>query len=180
MAATSPAQPTRSVQRVVYRAFGVVRWLLEPSGVEQRRGKAVVEGPDMSAFVVELQNRPGELARLCDAMAGQGVNLVLCAIAHGDSGTIAFVVDDEATGRTVLDGAGIEYAERPALTVRMDNVPGAGAVTFLRLAKAGVNVELLLPIRISSEQFFAVICVDDVEAASEALGEQVIPAAGLS
>jgi hypothetical protein len=62
----------------------------------------------------------------------------------------------------------------------MDNVPGAGAVTFRKLAKAGVNVELLLPVRVSSEQFFAVLCVDDVEAANDALGDQVIPAAGLS
>jgi hypothetical protein len=134
----------------------------------------------MSAFTLELKNQPGELARLCDAMAGRGVNLVLCATSHGDSGTIAFIVDDEAAGRTVLDAAGIEYAERPALTVRMDNVPGAGAVTFRKLAKAGVNVELLLPVRVSSEQFFAVLCVDDVEAANDALGDQVIPAAGLS
>ena len=134
----------------------------------------------MSAFTVELKNQPGELARLCDAMAGRGVNLVLCATSHGESGTIAFIVDDEATGRMVLNAAGIEYAERPALTVRMDNVPGAGAVTFRKLAKAGVNVEMLLPVRISSEQFFAVLCVDDVEAANDALGEQVIPATGLS
>jgi hypothetical protein len=134
----------------------------------------------MSAFTVELKNQPGELARLCDAMAGRGVNLVLCATSHGDSGTIAFIVDDEATGRTVLDAAGIEYSERPALTVRMDNIPGAGAVTFRKLAKAGVNVELLLPVRISNEQFFAVLCVDDVEAANDALGEQVIPVADLS
>src|SRR4051812_31850263 len=116
----------------------------------------------MSAFTVEFKNQPGELARLCDAMAGRGVNLVLCATTRGDSGTIAFVLDDEATGRTVLDAAGIQYAEHPALTVRMDNVPGAGAVTFRKLANAGLNVELLLPIRISSEQFFAVLCVDDV------------------
>ena len=134
----------------------------------------------MSAFTLELKNQPGELARLCDAMAGRGVNLVLCATSHGDSGTIAFIVDDEAAGRTVLDAAGIEYAERPALTVRMDNVPCAGAVTFRKLARAGVNVELLLPVRVSSEQFFAVLCVDDVEAANDAVGDQVIPAAGLS
>ena len=145
-----------------------------------RRAKAVVKGLDMSAFTVELKNQSGELARLCDAMAGRGVNLVLCATSRGGSGTIGFVVDDEATGRTVLDAAGIEYAEHPALTVRMDNVPGAGAVTFRKLATAGVNVELPLPIRISSEQFFAVLCVDDVKATSDALGEQVIPATGLS
>lgn len=128
----------------------------------------------MSAFTVELRNQPGELARLCEAMAGRGVNLVLCATARGDSGAVAFVADDEAASRNALAGAGIEYVERPALTLRMDNVPGAGATAFRKLADAGVNLDLLLPIRISNEQFFAVICVDDVDAASRALGDQVV------
>jgi hypothetical protein len=128
----------------------------------------------MSAFTVELKNQPGELARLCGAMAARSVNIVLCAMAHGDGGTIAFIADDEAAARAALEGAGMEFTERPALTVRMDNVPGAGAATFRRLANADVNLDLLLPVRVSNEQFFAVICVDDVDAASRALGEQVI------
>jgi hypothetical protein len=74
----------------------------------------------------------------------------------------------------VLDGAGIGYLLRPAVTVRLENVPGAGAATFRKLADAGVNVELLLPVRISDEEFFAVICADDAAAAEGALGGQVI------
>jgi len=56
----------------------------------------------------------------------------------------------------------------------MANVPGAGAATFRKLANASVNMDLLLPIRISDEVFFAVICVDDVDAARTALGDQLI------
>jgi hypothetical protein len=128
----------------------------------------------MSAFTVELKNQPGELARLCEAMAGRSVNIVLCGTSHGDRGTIAFIADDEDGARTALEGAGIDFTERPALTVRMDNVPGAGAATFRKLANAGVNMDLLVPVRVSKEQFFAVICVDDIDAASSALGEQVV------
>jgi len=128
----------------------------------------------MSAFVVELQSRPGELARLCEAMAARKVNVLLCGMAHGDSGTVAFVADDEGAARTALDDADIAFTERPALTVRMENVPGAGAQTFRRLAETGVNLDLLLPVQVSKEEFFAVICVDDVEAARTALGEQLL------
>jgi hypothetical protein len=128
----------------------------------------------MSVFMVELKNQPGELARLCDAMAARGVNLILCATSHGDSGTVAFIADDEAAARTALEGAGIEFTERAALTVRMDNVAGAGAAAFRKLANAHVNMDLLLPVRVSNEQFFAVICVDDLDAASTALGDQVV------
>ncbi len=127
----------------------------------------------MSAFTVELKNQPGELARLCEAMAASGVNLILCATTHGDSGAVVFIADDEPSARTVLESAGIEYAMRPALTVRIENLPGAGAATFRTLGNAGINVDLLLPVRISDELFFAVICIDDVDKARSALGDLV-------
>jgi hypothetical protein len=128
----------------------------------------------VSAFMVELKNQPGSLAGLCEAMATRGVNLVLCGTTHGDAGTVAFIADDEPAARAALAGAGIEFTERPALSVRMQNRPGAGAATFRRLASASVNMDLLLPVRISDELFFAVICVDDVDAARRALGDQVV------
>jgi hypothetical protein len=128
----------------------------------------------MSAFTVELENQPGELARLCEAMASSGVNLLLCATTHGGGGVVAFIADDEASAQAVLDDAGIEYLMRPALTVRLQNLPGTGAATFRKLADAGVNVDLLLPVRISDELFFAVICADNMDAASAALGDQVV------
>ena len=129
----------------------------------------------MSVFTVDLANQPGELARLCEAMAGRGINLVLSAIARQDGGTVAFIADDEAGAREVLDGAGLRYAMRPALTIRMENQPGTGAATFRKLASAGVNADLLLPVRVSDALFFAVICVDDQDKARQALGAQVIP-----
>jgi hypothetical protein len=56
----------------------------------------------------------------------------------------------------------------------MENLPGAGAATFRKLADAGVNVELLLPDRITEAEFLAVICADDSAAAEAALTGQVI------
>ena len=128
----------------------------------------------MSAFTVQMGDRPGELARLCEAMAAHKVNIVLSAIAHGEQGSIAFVVDDERIARTALQDADIAFVERPALTVRMENVPGAGAASFRRLADAGVNLELLLPVQVSRDEFFAVVCVDDMAAARAALGSYVV------
>ena len=132
-------------------------------------------GRQMNVFTVDLANQPGELARLCEAMAGRGINLVLSAIAREDGGTVAFIADDEAGAQEVLDGAGLQYAMRPALTIRMENQPGTGAATFRKLANAGVNADLLLPVRVSDALFFAVICVDDQDKARQAPGAQVIP-----
>ena len=128
----------------------------------------------MSVFTVDLKNQPGELARLCEAIAGRGVNLILCATTRGEDGTAAFIADDEAGAETALTDAGIGYARRPALTIRMENQPGAGAATFRKLADAGVCADLLVPVRVSDDLFFAVICVDNPDKARRALGVQVI------
>ena len=128
----------------------------------------------MSAFAVSLEDQPGELARLCEAMADSGVNLLLCATTYSGSGVVAFIADDEASAQEVLETVGMEYLMRPALTVKLDNLPGAGAAAFRKLANAGVNVDLLLPVLISDELFFAVVCVDDEAAARAALGDRVV------
>ena len=113
-------------------------------------------------------------------MADSGINLVLCATTREAGGTVAFIADDETAAQTVLQDTGLQYAMRPALTIRMDNQPGTGAATFRKRADAGVNTDLLLPVRISDSLFFAVICVDDPDKAVSALGEQVVPGANLA
>ena len=78
----------------------------------------------MSVFTVDLKNQPGELARLCEAMAGRGVNLILSATTRGEDGTVAFIADERPAPRSAGRCAGIGYAMRPALTIRMENQPG--------------------------------------------------------
>jgi hypothetical protein len=48
-------------------------------------GLVAERGLQMSALVVELGNQPGEVARLCETIAGSGGSLLLCVTAHGDS-----------------------------------------------------------------------------------------------
>ena len=79
-----------------------------------RRGQ---EEHRISVFTVDLKNQPGELARLCEAMAGRGISLVLSATARGEQGTVVFIADDEASAGTELQDADIQYTMRPALTI---------------------------------------------------------------
>jgi hypothetical protein len=133
----------------------------------------------MSVFTVEMENQPGELARLCEAMAASQINLVLSATARGEDGTVVFIADDESGAQAALLDAGLRYEMRPTLTVRMENQPGSGATAFRKLANVGVNADLLLPVRVSDDLFLAVICVDDEAKARDALGDLVV-AAGLA
>jgi ACT domain len=92
-----------------------------------RRGQKEYQ---MSVFTVNLKNQPGELARLCEAMADRGINLVPSATARREQGTVVFIADDEASAETVLQEADIGYTMRPARmghTAVGDNRPSARA-----------------------------------------------------
>jgi hypothetical protein len=128
----------------------------------------------MSAFITSMDNTPGQLARLCEVLGARGVNLVVCGVGHGATGNIAFIADDEAETRLALQDASIDYVEEESLTVRMQNVPGAGAELFARLSEAGVNLNVFLPVQIFDDQFYAVICPSDMAKARAALGEHVV------
>ena len=58
----------------------------------------------------------------------------------------------------------------------MEDQPGAGVGELAERGRAGVNADLLVPVRVSDDLFFAVICVDDPGRARRALGVQVISA----
>src|SRR5262249_16862739 len=103
-----------------------------------------------------------------------GVDLLLCATTYSGSGVAAFIADDEAAAQDVLEAAGLEYLMRPALTIKLENLPGAGAAAFRKLADARLNAHLLLPLLSSDDLFFAVICVDAETADRAALGDQVV------
>ena len=127
----------------------------------------------MNGFIVQLDNRPGEMARFTEALSAQGVNVLVYAVGAGEQAALGFVVNDEEATRSILDDAGIEYREIPLFTVRMDNKPGQAASTSRRLADAGVNIEFWLPVDTSETNFIVALGVDNLEAGRNAVSEQI-------
>jgi len=128
----------------------------------------------MNLFSVELKNQPGELAHFGNICAQHGINLQLAGVTTGDHGTIVFTASDEPALRTALEGAGIEFTERPALQVKVADQPGEAASFGLKLADAGVNIEGLLEVSICQGEVVLAIAVDQLDEARTALGDQVI------
>jgi hypothetical protein len=69
-------------------------------------------------------------------------------VVTGERGTILFTASDEAAVRTALEGAGLEFTERPALQVKCANQPGEADKFGRKLADASVNIEGLLEVSI--------------------------------
>ena len=129
----------------------------------------------MNVFVIELENQPGELARVLERLAEADVNVMLAAVPSADTGTVTLVADDDDAAVAALAAAGYAYITRSAIKVRSANRPGEGAAVSRALANAGVNIELLLPLEITADVAILVIGVDNPEKAELALGERVVP-----
>jgi hypothetical protein len=97
-------------------------------------------------FTVILDDRPGELARLGEALGDHGVNIRGLAAFTGEGrGVVHVLIDDgDATrARGALDGAGMGVAdEREVLVIDVEDKPGTLGELARELADANVNVDL--------------------------------------
>ena len=126
----------------------------------------------MNAFIIELEDRPGTLADIADAIAGKGINIagVAGATASG-GGAIALVTNDEAGTRSVLDASGTRYRQVALATASLEDKPGMLAEAARKLANAGVNIEAIFPTGMDAGKITVAFGVDNIEAAKSALSQ---------
>jgi hypothetical protein len=120
----------------------------------------------MTEFVVEMENRPGRLASLAEALAAFGVNIeALTAYAHDGDSSVRLIVDDAATTRRVLGEADLRYDENHVLSVQLPHRPGELANMTRLLADAGVNIEAIYILRSTSNGIEFALSVDQPDTA---------------
>ncbi len=92
-------------------------------------------------FVVQLDNRPGELAHLARALGARGIDIKHISCAGTGTIACAFITtgEDDKT-REVLHGLGHEFIEGETIVVDVMDRPGGLADVAERLAHAGVNI----------------------------------------
>jgi hypothetical protein len=122
-------------------------------------------------LLVSLEDKPGEGARLGEALGNAGVNIEgICAFTHEGSATVHLLVEDVAGARAALDGTGIKVEGETDVIVGdlTANVttPGAFGAMARKLADAGVNVTLAY----LATGNRAVIATSDNEKAKQVLG----------
>ena len=114
-------------------------------------------------LTVILENRPGTLADLGEALGGAGINLdAMCGFPCEGKGVIHILVEDAGGARSALEAAGLAVeSERDVLLFDAEDRPGMLGETMRKLANAGVNVDLLY----KATQTMLVIGADDLEKA---------------
>ena len=100
----------------------------------------------MHAFLVELENRPGGIASIGEALGSRGINIEnIAGSACGSSGRVTILTSDDAATRQALGSLGVKVDEMEVVEAGLAHQPGSLGKAARRLADAGVNIESILP-----------------------------------
>jgi hypothetical protein len=117
-------------------------------------------------ITVLMENRPGALADVAEALGKAGINIEgMCGFVNAGQGVGHLLVQDPAAARRALSGLCEIRDEREVLVVELEDRPGALGDVARRMAEAGVNVEL--GYLTAATQI--VLAVSDIEKARAAL-----------
>ena len=116
----------------------------------------------MKDLSIALNNRPGALAQMGDALGRAGISVEGGGVWVVNGQAVAhFLFEDGAPARSALEAAGIKVLdERDVLIQRLNQTePGQLGKLSLSMAQAGVNIEVLY----SDHNHQLVLVVDDME-----------------
>lgn len=126
----------------------------------------------MDVFIIELENRPGMLAGLAEAIAEKGINISnIAGATTTDTGAVALLTNDAEATKSVLDASSVTYRSCGLVSASLEDRPGSLAAAARRIADAGVNIDALFATGMEGGRITLAIAVDDVEAARSALGD---------
>ena len=120
-------------------------------------------------LTLRLDNTPGSLARLCQTLRGEKVNIL--ALSLDPSGVLHIVPDNPVHAVGLLRGSDYAVEQREVLYVTVPNGPGALASATGMLSASGVNVDYAFASALADHDMTAVVvAVDDAQRAATAAG----------
>ena len=99
--------------------------------------------PIAKEFIIRLEDRPGTLGKLCQALAEQSVNILAFQSFPLENGrnSVRLILDNPGAAKTVLDSRRTDYAEAEVAKVTLTHRPGELARAAARLGDAGINID---------------------------------------
>jgi hypothetical protein len=104
-------------------------------------GKEVRIMPTAREFTVFVEDRPGQIGKLCRALADRGINILAFQAFSSEGKTLTrLVVDNPTTAKTVLETARFSYTETEVAQVKLPHRAGTLARAATRLGEANINI----------------------------------------
>ena len=124
----------------------------------------------MRDFAIHVTHRPGEIARIADALSRKSVNIKsIAGMNIGNQGLIRVIADDVEAARAALNESNIRFEESELVSVLLENRAGELADVASKLANAGVNLLAIYVIGLDGDLVDLAMAVDDVKKAKKLL-----------
>jgi hypothetical protein len=125
-------------------------------------------------FAMDVPNRPGEGARILEALAAEGVNLLaFSGFPNGRQAQLDFIPEDVAVFKKAVRAAKIKpRAQKFGFLIQGKDKKGAVANVLKTLADNKINVTAIDAVSAGGGRYAAIMWVDpkDVNKAAKALG----------
>ncbi len=93
-------------------------------------------------FEIYVQNKPGDVAWVAEVLSRNSVNIRGISTDLGSAQPmIRIVTDDEASARSALRAANLEFSEREIDIISLPDRPGELAKVAKALSRSGINIE---------------------------------------
>ena len=124
----------------------------------------------MRDLAIHVTDRPGEIARVANALSRKDVNIKsIAGMGIANQGIIRVIADDIEAARTALRESNIRFEEGELATVLLENKAGELAGVAAKLANAGLNVHALYVIGLEGDLVELAFAVDDAKKAKKVL-----------
>lgn len=115
---------------------------------------------------VELDDRPGELAKLLGILAKESVNIDAMSANSGRGRSyVSLLTDRPVRARQCLRKAGYACSQRTVIVVSVADLPGALAALARKLGDAGVDVQSVVHLESVGDRVQLALGVDNRDAA---------------
>jgi hypothetical protein len=122
---------------------------------------------------VFLENKPGRLSTVCEALANANINLVTLSLADTTQfGILRLIVEDWEKAKRVLEECGYAARVTEVLALEVKDRPGGLAAILKVVEQAGISVEYMYAFAVKNQDdAILVFRFDQIDKAITALNE---------
>ena len=95
-----------------------------------------------SQISIQLENHPGKIAEVTEALSKRGVNIRAISVVEGsDTGVMRFLPSDVETANASLEELGFTFSTEEILSIRLQDSSGKLAFITKTLSQSGINID---------------------------------------
>jgi len=121
-------------------------------------------------FVIEMGNKPGELAKVCDVLGSNQINIKAITMdRQGGQTFVRILVDKNDKAREALESKDTIFTENEVIVKTISDKPNALTDVARKLGAAGVNIDAIYLLNRGGDKVNIVFALDNPQKGADVL-----------